>query len=263
VTFDPIEIAARALSDALSLALFGAALLSARSKRDHDKTLRTLAFLTFAVSLAAAASVIARVAIGADIPLSQISSILLGASFGRVWLIRCALSALTATFAIGKPRPMPIAIVAGLNLAALALTGHAGARVGAFGSVIIALHVIAGGAWFGGLLLLLRSPTEPGQVVQFSRLGYAAASLAPLAGLTALFAITGIPVPNLHTAYGRLVALKLGLYGVVLALAIFNRFVVAPRANWGLLRRTVGAEIVAMTGLVVTAATLSATSPEG
>ena len=118
------------------------------------------------------------------------------------------------------------------------LLGHAGAIGGGAGAQLIvseALHLLAAGAWLGGLLPLF---------LAVGRLPHAAAAAAchgftPI-GLASVLLLAGTAVvqiaafmgglPGLFgTGYGHVALVKLGLFVVLLALAALNRLVLTDR----------------------------------
>ncbi|HEX5378964.1 MAG TPA: hypothetical protein VFW47_10340, partial [Phenylobacterium sp.] len=77
--------------------------------------------------------------------------------FGRLAVAQVALSLLAIGLAKGFRRPAALALVSGLLLASLAGTGHARLDTGTLGAWPIfagALHLLAAGAWIGGLVAL-------------------------------------------------------------------------------------------------------------
>jgi putative copper resistance protein D len=165
--------------------------------------------------------------------------------FGFVTILRVALAALLAVLMPWPAtRALQIAIAGGL-LGLLALVGHAGATPGAVGVVHLAsdmLHLLAAGAWLGGLPALAVVLARARRSEQAATLRFATAvtrrfSRLGLVCVPALFA-TGIincwnlmsgPRDLVTTDYGRLVLLKIGLFGAMTCIAAANRLHVTPR----------------------------------
>jgi putative copper resistance protein D len=77
--------------------------------------------------------------------------------FGRLWIVgRCAVL-LFCTLWLGRPRALTV-VAAILLMGSLAGSGHAAGSPGATGDMHLVadvLHLIAAGAWLGGLLPLV------------------------------------------------------------------------------------------------------------
>ena len=172
--------------------------------------------------------------------------------FGEVLLGRLGLAvalALTLFVAGTAPLQRPLksvaVILAAAFLIAPAWTGHAGATPGRGGDFLLgadALHLLAAGAWVGGLIplaLLLaaaRRATEPewtsvtaAAVRRFSWLGIACVGSLVATALVNAWYDVGTFGALIATDYGRLVLLKLGLFAAMVALASINRFRLTPR----------------------------------
>jgi putative copper resistance protein D len=136
-----------------------------------------------------------------------------------------------------------LAALSGPCLASLALTGHTQEQEGLSFLVRVAAdgaHLLAAGAWLGGLVALLavlpsraatgdRSESEIGHVLmRFSGMGYGAVALLVATGLVNTWYL----VPSLSqlpaSPYGQLLIIKLGLFGLMLLLAAMNRFWLVP-----------------------------------
>lgn len=176
------------------------------------------------------------------------------------------------------PRLRGFLLVATMVLAAAALTiqpmlGHAGAAGGAIGNELIAsevLHLLAAGAWLGGLLPLFISigmlPRDAAATAcrNFTPVGLASVLL--LAG-TALVQITLLVggMPGLFgTTYGHVALIKLGLFFVLLTLAALNRLVLTERMaeiTPRIMRLSIATETILGTLVVITAAFLASRTP--
>lgn len=252
-------IAARAINDASSLAWFGLALAPAYGGPRLVFAQRLAGGLALAALAAFAALTMLDIAGPAALNMAALHTMLGDTSFGHIWLLRGALCIAALSFANN------IRISAGLSgaqLALLALSGHAFARGGAFGAASEALHLLAAGAWVGGALALSLAKTDIAErAARFSTPGYAIASLAPVSGIAVLALIAGDIIPDANSDYCLLAAAKLALFAGLLVLAGWNRFYALSRGNILALRLGIGAELVLMAALSLTAATLATTSP--
>lgn len=207
----------------------------------------------------------------------------LATGFGRVWLLRLAALGLLLFWASnrgGRPKHGEAALSSAL-LVSLAWVGHAAGGPGAdayAGTFAYGCHVLAAGAWLGGLLplsLALADARAGGNrqrlcasLANFSRLGQAAVLLILASGIIS----AGL---NMHgfadlgrTAYSRVLLGKIALFTLIIAIASANRWIFLRRlhrqADDGpilTLSRTVAAEHLIGLALVALAAALSSLPP--
>lgn len=199
-------------------------------------------------------------------------SILLATSWGATWKGALGVGLLAAV-AFGRAREGGVvawllASAAVVVLSAFpALTGHAsgGGRVQYTVPADIA-HVLAMGTWMGGLTLVLlldrgsrRSAADsdgalPELVPRFSPFAMASVAVLVLSGAVGMWAHLDAPTELLTTAYGRWLALKLGVVAAVLLLGAFNVRRLLPRLATGAgaaaMRRSAWLE-VSFAGLVL------------
>jgi putative copper export protein len=239
----------------------------------------SLAAALFALlgSLALEASDMSDAANATDI-LAAIPTVLLGTSFGHdvsaeALLVLAALVLLTVWPL--RPRFAPVGL-AGLALVLQAGHSHAFAMEHVPSLLLYAegLHLLAGGAWLGGLLPLLilvcDAPPEPAAwtLRLFSRL--ATFCIVAIAG-TACFQgwVLGGGVAGLiGTAYGWVLLLKAALFAVLLGLAAINRFRLTPAlkrpdaqpARLALIRSIAGETVIGLM-VVLAAGALSGLEP--
>jgi copper resistance protein D len=169
--------------------------------------------------------------------------VLFDTRFGLVWCTRLAL-ALTLGLLILWPATRALQLAAAAALITLpALVGHAGATPGINGNVHLVsdvVHLLAAGAWLGGLpalaLLLERARSEPRwddvavtATRRFSVLGILSVGGLLASGLVNSWYLLSGPRDLLTTDYGRLVALKIGLFAAMVSIAAVNRFYLTPR----------------------------------
>src|ERR1019366_3623361 len=179
--------------------------------------------------------------------------------------------------------PMPGApmlgavLLAGIALVLQPLLGHAGAIGGSVGATLIAsevMHLLAAGAWLGSLLpLFITIGTLPHNFA-----ATACRSFTPI-GLSAVLVLAGTAVlqvtdlmggmPGLFgTGYGHVALVKVGLFGVLLALAAVNRLALtdrlagaAPDAARRHMRTSIAIETVLGAVVVITAGFLATHTP--
>ena len=178
---------------------------------------------------------------------NTIGTVLLDTSFGRVWCWRLlfALLLIVACFAPLRWRIPAILVLSLLLLITLGWVGHA---VEGQGATKIAhelnqmVHLLAAGLWLGGLVPLAwflrraRHPSgtawislAPAVLTRFSHVGYAAVALLAATGAINSLLLVGHIEALFDTPYGRLLALKILLFSVMVVLALINRFRLLPR----------------------------------
>jgi putative copper resistance protein D len=172
-------------------------------------------------------------------------SVLTDTRFGLVCTIRFGLAFVFAAL-LPWPATRLLQIIAGAGLIALiALTGHAGATPGTAGNIQLAsdmVHLLAAGAWLGGLpaltllLAYARRADDPawsglavGAVQRFSWLGVVCVGALLATGIINSWNLLGGPRDLVTTDYGRLVLLKIGLFAAMVGIAAANRLHFTPR----------------------------------
>lgn len=208
-------------------------------------------WLAGVVRLAAAVAFLASVAmvpvIAADMAGSPaaaasprtMATVLLATQFGHAWCWHLGFA--LALVAVAWLRlGGPALLFAGLSLASLGFVGHASDMEGLTGlghELNQAVHLLAGGAWLGGLMplyALLRraAPGDPAiasGVAHFSQMGYVAVALIAATGIVNAGMLVGSIGALFGTAYGRLLSVKIALYLAMVAIALVNRLRLAPR----------------------------------
>jgi putative copper resistance protein D len=168
---------------------------------------------------------------------------LTGTDFGRLWVARAAIAILLFLALIGsmsqpRVRSVPMAVLSAFLLFSLAGTGHAQTGTGAtkwLQAGADAIHLLGAGAWLGGLVPLAIvarwAPHDAAEraLTRFSGMGYAAVAALLLTGLLNGWFLVGTIDGLIGTAYGGLLALKVGIFAVMVALAGLNRFRLVPR----------------------------------
>ena len=175
-----------------------------------------------------------------------ISTVLLDTSFGRVWRWRLLIAALLVLVCVvRRVQPGYRVALSALLLASLGWVGHAADEQGAVRighEINQSVHLLAGGIWLGGLVPLLwvaaRAHRWPQQgwfallrdaLPQFSHMGYVAVVLVVLTGIVNTILLVGGIGGLTGTVYGRVLLLKIGLFLLLVAVAIINRVVLVPR----------------------------------
>jgi putative copper resistance protein D len=169
--------------------------------------------------------------------------------FGNVWTVRMLLAALivaaTAAHSFRKASisaDLLLLTLAAVFLASLAGAGHAQVEEGWEGIVHVlsdAAHLLAAGAWLGGLIPLAhvlachaRTSHDVGPLdevlLRFSGMGYVAVATLVGTGLFNSWFLVGSVSNLLATPYGQVLLVKLALFAGMLVLAAANRFWLVP-----------------------------------
>ena len=220
-------------------------------------------------------------AVGGD----ALALVLTKTEFGRLWILRLGLAIVLAALLVTigrakddgrKTRLLSAALlVAGAYLASLAWGGHSAAGQ-ASGRIVQlsadALHLVAAGAWLGGLPGLVRLLDElplngtARAARRFSRLGMASVCALIATGLVNAWYLVGSVPALVGTDYGRLLVAKLALFAAMVALAAVNRLRLTPRLEHDpralvALRRNARLECAAGVAVVVLVAVLGVSIP--
>ena len=188
------------------------------------------------------------------LPLSEtmtsgvLSTVLNETQFGLVTKIRFGLAIALATCLVLHRLAVLRWFALGSALgfvAAIAWTGHAGSTVGEIGSLHLTadvLHLLAAATWIGGLMSLAlmlatarrdRSPAWASlarEVAQrFSTLGVISVGALLLTGIINAWILVGSLNALIVSEYGRLLMLKIGFFGVMVAFAGVNRLWLVPQ----------------------------------
>jgi putative copper resistance protein D len=247
---------------------------AARAATRPVRLLAALALLTTVVVLAAAATnMTGQISTLAD-P-ATLWDVVQGTGFGRTWGLRLALGAVMVLLAWrARPDDRLLTGLAALFLVSIAYSGHSRMQQGALGWAHVfadALHLMAAGAWIGGLLalvLLIPRLTRSGQAAtavkmlhQFSGMGYFAVATLTTTGLFKSWLLVVDLRGLISTPYGWTLMVKLILFAGMGSLALANRFWITPALQarpadpgpWlGRLKRQVMLEL--LLGLLVLAA---------
>ena len=174
--------------------------------------------------------------------------------FGGVWMARMLLAVIiVGVTAMGLFRTRTVnqdlimSVLAAALLASLAGAGHSQIEEGWAGVVHVAsdaAHLLAAGAWLGGLaplgFILLRYTTTSREarpvdinrvLLRFSDMGYVAVATLVGSGLINSWFLVGSVSSLLETPYGQVLLAKLAMFAGMLALAASNRFWLVPSMN--------------------------------
>ena len=172
---------------------------------------------------------------------AAIPATLLHTRFGHILGSRLVLiAALPVLSTFPKTGRWLAPIAAAIALASQGMISHAGAAEGnaAFGMIAAeALHLLAAGAWLGALLpLLLCLATLPPQgarlaAARFSPIGMAAVMIIAATAFAQSVALIGDFPGLIGTAYGLAALVKLGLFLLMLAFAVWNRLSLSARLD--------------------------------
>jgi len=167
-----------------------------------------------------------------------------------------------------------VGVAAGITMLLHVLVGHA-AGPSPLRTVNLAvqwLHLLAVGAWIGGLVWLLAGlrgrdrAEQVGSAVRFSRLAAPVLGLVAITGLSRALHLAGGWQGLLDSGYGRLLDLKVALFLGLVALGAVNRFRIVPALAGGVrrlggLRRNVRGEVVLAACILAVTAVLSQLPP--
>ena len=179
-----------------------------------------------------------------------LSSVLSESSFGKVSIARFLLvtiilgrAAVQVTLPAQYPDRLTV-VLSGALLASLADIGHTQIDDGIAWIIHLSadgLHLLAAGAWFGGLVWLLylvaralrtSSPDDDAEAsnaaLHFSSMGYVAVATIVGSGLLNAWLLVGSFANLITTPYGQLLIVKVCLFGGMLYLAALNRFWLVP-----------------------------------
>jgi putative copper resistance protein D len=172
-----------------------------------------------------------------------IAAVLTDTAFGAVWAAHLVLAAaLVAVVAFWRARWGATSLVSAGLLASLGLVGHAAMQTGAEGVLHRAnhaLHLMAAGGWLGGLVpfaMCIRAYQRDDlrkdavrAMAGFSFWGQLIVAAIVLTGVVNIALTSHHPPLPPTTPYRALLVAKLVIVAIMIALALFNRFVLAPR----------------------------------
>jgi putative copper export protein/mono/diheme cytochrome c family protein len=216
---------------------------------------------------------------GAEAVASALRAVLLvcrDTQFGHLILLRLVLlvGAWPLLHHDGWRRAFALAMT-GAALAMQGALGHAGATPGGEGTALLAseaLHLLAAGAWLGGLLplLLLIDSLSPHAAStachDFSPIGLGAVLLIAGTAIVQTWDLIGSLAGLVGTHYGHIALLKLDSFLVLLGFACINRLVLTARLRKSdharrLMRGSLAMEATLGIAVIITAAFLASSTP--
>ncbi len=197
-------------------------------------------------------------------PLASLALVVQVAWVGHVALLRAAFWLVSLCVARWSPgwAILPAAVALGLHGA----VGHAEASDDPTLQGSMVLHLLAAGAWLGGLLplrLALKGRAPRRVAERFAHLGTVCVAVIGVTAIVQSAALTGGLPGLVGTQYGQMLLVKLTLFLLLVALAAQNRFVLTPRLDVDAtaLNRSLGFEAVMALVLLGAAALLSSLPP--
>ncbi|MGA2129762.1 MAG: copper homeostasis membrane protein CopD [Xanthobacteraceae bacterium] len=191
--------------------------------------------------------------VAAALAAGVVRKVLTETRFGDDCLVRLALAVLLGILLArldpvrgwrSRPEGVTAVLLAACFIASLAWAGHGGAGPGVPGAIQLAgdaLHLVAAGAWIGGLLPFVlvmgcarrqRSATwnvvAADVTVRFSAFAVVVVAALVLTGLVNTWFLVGSVPALVGTEYGRLLLVKVALAVAMVALAAVNRFRLMP-----------------------------------
>lgn len=169
----------------------------------------------------------------------------LNTQFGSVWLWQIILAAITAGAAwLAPQKGSRLLLLAMGQFVLLAGVGHAAMNEGVTGALQRlnhAVHLLCAATWVGGLLPLLfcmrlaKGHWQTSAIytmMRFSRVGHYAVAGVMLTGIINALFITGFRV-SWNTDYVQLLLFKCALVGLMVVIALVNRYFLVPRFQTG------------------------------
>jgi copper resistance protein D len=173
-----------------------------------------------------------------------IGEMLINTGFGQAWAAHLVLAAALVAVIVFGPRDRWAAttVTSAALLASLGLVGHAAMQSGAEGILHRAnhaVHLVAAGAWIGGLVpfvMCLRAYERDDlrkdavrAMAGFSFWGQFIVAAIVVTGVVNIAWTSHRPPFPATTPYRALLVAKLVIVTIMIVLALFNRFVLAPR----------------------------------
>jgi copper transport protein len=171
-------------------------------------------------------------------------------------------------------RLVAVGVAAGVTMLLHVLVGHAAGPSSLRGVNLLVqwLHLLAVGAWIGGLVWLLAGlrgqerPEQLASAVRFSKLAAPVLGLVAVTGLSRALHLAGGWHGLLDSTYGRFLDLKVALFLGLVLLGALNRFRVVPALADGVrrldsLRRNVRGEVALAACILAVTAVLSQLPP--
>lgn len=210
--------------------------------------------------------------------LTTIPVVALRTQYGQWFSCRCALLLILLLVPLTRRVGLATALIlAGIALAVQPMVGHAGAIGGTAGIELIVsetLHLLAAGAWLGGLLPLFMAVT----VLPHGAAATACRNFTPV-GLSSVLILAGTAVVQVTelmggmsglfgTTYGHIALIKVGIFLALLTLAALNRLVLTEQLAHSTasvmqrrMRLSIAAEMLLGTAVIIVAGFLASIMP--
>lgn len=252
---DSVPLLARGLHTGAVIALAGAwffhaAIAPVRLGRCHDAAFAVAIITGIAWLLLQTAAFAGATTVGET--LAALADVAAGTQFGRASLAGLLLLVVArGVWWHGHSRWHGgiAAVPALLALLSRGIAGHAMALTDPVLLAALALHLVAAAIWLGALpplwVVIGQEPDAAARVVRrFSRIGIVAVIVLAATGFVQGLGLIGDAPGLLGTAYGQVTLLKTVLFAALIALALGNRFVLAPALPAGTpaLRRSIALE---------------------
>ena len=189
---------------------------------------------------------------------------------GNSLAVHVAGLAVIAGFFIAAKAPRIVAVAgAAIVCASFAFRGHVLTEPRLLLGALVTAHLLGLAFWIGAFAPLHRmaghaDPMRAGAAAAvFGRQALWVVLALAVAGGVLLVLLTGNPLDALASPYGRLLAVKLALFALLLGLAAVNKLRFTPALLAGdtgaaaRLRRSIGLEFAAVLAILVTTATLT------
>jgi putative copper resistance protein D len=206
---------------------------------------------------------------------------LTGTTFGQAWQWHLGFALVLAVLVLaGRTASWhTVSLLAAVLLGSLGFVGHAASHTGGAGWLHVgnqALHLLTAGAWLGSLVpivyclrLMEQDAIADGMIAirRFSVLGHAAVAAVIATGAFEAYLVLGTWPADLSSSYRMYLFIKIGLVLAMIALALFNRYVLLPRSRHDpepalrALRRCTLAEIAAGLGVLAAVSVLGTLEP--
>jgi copper resistance protein D len=228
----------RAVYFAAGLQLFGLlnfSLLFPTAPRRWALVVAVLALIAMTAWLALEIGDMSGDTIAAALSDGTLDTVLARTRFGHLWIARAALLAgiYVALAWRGRFARIGATLAAGSALALTAASGHGGTG-GLFQLAADMLHLLAAGAWLGGLLpfawVMATRPAEQAHAdsMRFSLMGAVCVGIIFATGSVNGWFLVGNAKALIGTDYGRLLLVKIALFAAMVAIAAINRFQLTP-----------------------------------
>ena len=272
-------VAVKAFAYLASLTSAGSALALAGLSAFDDDTRRMVRRLGFAGAILAGAASAALIPLGAAYLAGglwtgatdpALTGMVLEGPAGNSLAVHLAGLAVIAGFFVAAKAPRLVAVAgAAVVCASFAFRGHLLTEPRVLLGALVTAHLLGVAFWLGALAPLYRmagraDPVRAGAAAdEFGRRALWVVLALAMAGGVLLVLLAGNPLDAFASAYGRLFAVKLALFALLLGLAAVNRLRFTPALLAGdtgaaaRLRRSIGLEFAAVSAILVTTAILT------